>query len=137
MICQRCAKDVRYNPIHTCTPSPLVRELMDKAELFDKYEFVLGKIMPPDFKDWWENAIEEHPEVAAACFVSARAEGDLWLSQLELLRNENEALQSRIHEAVEVFAGMEGVPVAETACEGYLLRIIDQMMAALRGEAEV
>lgn len=52
-------------------------------------------------------------------------------AEIERLRDENEALRARIHEAVEVYAGMEGVPLPETACEAYLLRILREMMAAL------
>lgn len=46
-----------------------------------------------------------------------------------------EILESRIHEAIEVYAGMEGF-IPETAPEAYCLRIIDQMNKALLGGGE-
>lgn len=30
-----------------------------------RYDEELSKVMPPDFKDWFENSKEEYPEVAA------------------------------------------------------------------------
>lgn len=36
MICQRCAKDVTGNPIHTCNPSKLVRDLEAEVEALRK-----------------------------------------------------------------------------------------------------
>jgi hypothetical protein len=41
-------------------------------------------------------------------------------------------LEQRIHEAMEVYAGMEGF-IPETAPEAYCLRIINQMNKALLG----
>ena len=32
-----------------------------------------------------------------------------------------------LHEIYEEYAGMEGIPIAETACEGYLLSVIKRM----------
>ena len=43
---------------------------------------------------------------------------------------ENEGLRKALHEIREIWAGMEGIPVPETACESYLLRIITQMKDA-------
>jgi hypothetical protein len=53
-------------------------------------------------------------------------------AEIDKLRAENEALQSRIREAIEVYGGMEGIPLPVNACEAYLLRTLEQMMAALR-----
>jgi hypothetical protein len=36
----------------------------------------------------------------------------------------------RVNEVREIWAGMEGIPIPETACESYLLRIITQMKDA-------
>lgn len=43
-----------------------------------KWESELSKVMPPDFKDWWQNSRDEWPEIARfviqsgrACYVSA------------------------------------------------------------------
>jgi len=44
-------------------------------------------------------------------------------------------LEAMIHEAKEVYAGMEGFK-PETAPEGYCLRIIEQMYAALADQGE-
>lgn len=46
------------------------------------------------------------------------------------LENRIAELESRIHEAKEVYAGMEGFE-PQTAPEGYLLRIIEQMYQEL------
>ena len=45
-------------------------------------------------------------------------------------------LRARIHEALEVYAGMEGLPVPTNACEAYLLHVIEEMVQALRGGEE-
>lgn len=42
-----------------------------------------------------------------------------------------EAMGMQLRDAYEIYAGMEGIPVPQTACEGYLLRIIDEMQKAL------
>lgn len=41
--------------------------------------------------------------------------------------------EKRIHEAIEVYAGMDGVPAPHTDRERYLLRVLEQMTAELRG----
>jgi hypothetical protein len=46
------------------------------------------------------------------------------------LQANNERLFNSLRAIVEIYAGMDGVPIAETACEGYLLRIIRQMKYA-------
>ena len=46
-----------------------------------------------------------------------------------------EELESRIHEACEVYAGMEGF-IPETAPEGYCLRIINEMYKELTANTE-
>jgi hypothetical protein len=62
---------------------------------------------------------------------------------LDLLRREtakNERIKELLREAYEVYAGMEGTPIPQTACEAYLLRIIMEMQkplsAALLAEVE-
>jgi len=62
---------------------------------------------------------------------------------LDLLRREtakNEWVKELLRESYEVYAGMEGIPIPQTACEAYLLRIIMEMQkplsAALLAEVE-
>ena len=43
---------------------------------------------------------------------------------------ENEGLRKALHEIREIWSGMEGIPIPETACESYLLRIVTQMKDA-------
>ena len=61
------------------------------------------------------------------------------LSGLSYLYDEtveaNARLSARIHEACEVYAGMDGF-IPETAPEAYCLRIIDQVNKALLGGGE-
>lgn len=40
-------------------------------------------------------------------------------------------MEALMREAYEIYAGMEGIPKPQTACEDYLLRIIDQMQKAM------
>ena len=40
-------------------------------------------------------------------------------------------MEAGLREAYEVYAGMDGVPVPQTACEAYLLQIIGQMQKAM------
>ena len=47
----------------------------------------------------------------------------------------NSELEARIHEAIEIYAGMEGF-VPETAAEAYCLRIIEQIMDALKEQGD-
>jgi len=49
------------------------------------------------------------------------------------LREENTKLKERIHEACEVYTGMDGF-IPETAPEAYQRRILRQMYEALKGE---
>ena len=49
-----------------------------------------------------------------------------------LLTQRVEELEHRIHEASEVYAGMDGF-IAQTAPEGYQQRILKQMYDALQG----
>ena len=55
------------------------------------------------------------------------------ISQKEIVKHLNRIaeLQKRIHEAQEIYAGMEGF-MPETAHESYCLRIIEQMNKALQ-----
>lgn len=37
-----------------------------------KWEDELSSIMPPDYKDWWQNSREEWPEIAKQTILSLR-----------------------------------------------------------------
>jgi len=57
-----------------------------------KWESELSKVMPPDFKDWWQNSKAEWPLVARLAIESARkSEGIAW-QQIETARAESDAL---------------------------------------------
>ena len=49
----------------------------------------LSKVMPPDFKDWWQNSPREWPIVARWCIENLR-------NRLNLAHNEEDALINRI-----------------------------------------
>lgn len=40
-------------------------------------------------------------------------------------------IEGKLRETYEIYAGMEGIPVPQTACEAYLLRIIDEMQKSI------
>ena len=45
---------------------------MTDAERLKMYDDLLSAVMPPDFKDWWENSKDEWPDVAAGVIISLR-----------------------------------------------------------------
>ncbi|QGT54397.1 hypothetical protein b3_0153 [Synechococcus phage B3] len=48
-----------------------------------RYDEELSKVMPHDFKDWWQNSKEEYPEVAAGVITSLREQLDLVYTIIE------------------------------------------------------
>lgn|SRR5574343_871123 len=58
---------------------------------------------------------------------------ELLVKEASLLRAERDALQSRLDEVREIYAGMDGF-IPQTAPEGYLLRIVKQMYDAAMAE---
>lgn len=53
------------------------------------------------------------------------------LRRAEKAESELAELRRKLRDAYEIYAGMEGIPIPQTACESYLLRIIDQMQKAM------
>jgi len=59
-----------------------------KSELarLRRYDEEISKVMPKDFKDWWQGSKEEWPEVAASVIVERRRSEELaW----EMLSNQS------------------------------------------------
>lgn len=60
-----------------------------KSELarLRRYDEELSKVMPKDFKDWWQGSKEEWPEIAASIITERRRMEELaW----EMLNNQRE-----------------------------------------------
>jgi cephalosporin-C deacetylase-like acetyl esterase len=45
---------------------------MTDLERLKAYDDELSKVMPPDFKDWWQNSKDEWPEIAAWVITNLR-----------------------------------------------------------------
>ena len=52
-------------------------------ERLDRYDQALSAVMPPDFKDWWENSKDEWPDVAAGVIENLRKREELAWEQLD------------------------------------------------------
>jgi len=97
-----------------------------------------------DWKRIKEAKVPEKPDIGRMSDLNALGTMiDAYDTLLDLLRREtakNERIKELLREAYEVYAGMEGVPEPQTACEAYLLRIIMEMQkplsAALLAEVE-
>jgi hypothetical protein len=50
-----------------------------------RYDEELSKVMPPDFKDWFENSKEEYPEVAAWVIKNLREQLNLAYKMIDRL----------------------------------------------------
>ena len=61
---------------------------MTDLERLKAYDEELSKVMPPDFKDWWQNSKNEWPEIAAAVITNLREREDLAWQQLVEFRDE-------------------------------------------------
>ena len=56
---------------------------MTDLERLKAYDDELSKVMPPDFKDWWQNSKDEWPEIAAAVITNLREREELAWQQVE------------------------------------------------------
>jgi hypothetical protein len=45
---------------------------MTDLERLKAYDDELSKVMPPDFKDWWQNSKDEWPEIASWVITNLR-----------------------------------------------------------------
>jgi len=56
-----------------------------KSELarLRRYDEELSKVMPQDFKDWWQGSKEEWPEIAASVIVERRKSEDMAWQMLD------------------------------------------------------
>lgn len=59
---------------------------MTDSERLKLYDEMLSAVMPPDFKDWWENSKDEWPAVAAGVIESLREREDLAWERLSSLQ---------------------------------------------------
>ena len=57
-------------------------------ERLDRYDQALSAVMPPDFKDWWENSKDEWPDVAAGVVENLRKREELAWEQVERLASQ-------------------------------------------------
>lgn len=61
---------------------------MTDLERLKSYDEELSKVMPPDFKDWWQNSKDEWPQIAAAVITNLREREELAWQQLVEFRDE-------------------------------------------------
>ena len=61
---------------------------MTDLERLKAYDEELSKVMPPDFKDWWQNSKDEWPEIAAAVITNLREREEMAWLLLEQCRDE-------------------------------------------------
>ena len=45
---------------------------MTDLERLKAYDDELSKVMPPDFKDWWQNSKDEWPDIASWVITNLR-----------------------------------------------------------------
>ena len=79
-------------------------------------------------------AIREYDKRIAE-LEAERHSTDLLIARINHLEQQLADLQTSVHEACEVYAGMYGF-TPETAPEGYCLRIIEQMYKALQESSD-
>ena len=60
--------------------------------------------------------VDDPPESLQRCYAV-----------IEALQAKNVGLESALADIREVYAGSEGIPVAETCAEAYVIRLIEQM----------
>jgi cephalosporin-C deacetylase-like acetyl esterase len=61
---------------------------MTDYERLKAYDDELSKVMPPDFKDWWQNSKDEWPQIAAAVITNLREREEMAWLLLEQCRDE-------------------------------------------------
>jgi hypothetical protein len=61
---------------------------MTDLDRLKAYDDELSKVMPPDFKDWWQGSKNEWPEIAAAVIISLREREELAWLHFEQCRDE-------------------------------------------------
>ena len=61
---------------------------MTDLERLKAYDDELSKVMPPDFKDWWQGSKDEWPLIAAMVIESLREREELAWEQLAEYRDE-------------------------------------------------
>jgi cephalosporin-C deacetylase-like acetyl esterase len=61
---------------------------MTDLERLKAYDDELSKVMPPDFKDWWQNSKDEWPQIAAAVITNLREREEMAWQQLTEYRDE-------------------------------------------------
>lgn len=74
--------DAEYRPIFAAPPAPVAPEPVagivwhdvsnGASASVENWERELSAVMPPDFKDWWENSKKEWPAVAATVIRNLR-----------------------------------------------------------------
>ena len=63
---------------------------MTDLERLKAYDDELSKVMPPDFKDWWQNSKDEWPQIAAAVITNLREREEMAWQQVEFAYEEME-----------------------------------------------
>ena len=66
-------------------------ELADERVKLARWEDELSAVMPPDFKDWWQNSREEWPMVARMVIEGSDSERDILERQLAAKREQIKA----------------------------------------------
>ncbi len=67
-----------------------------------KWETELSKVMPPNFKDWWQNSRDEWPEIARWVIQSGRAQQSSAWEHVEKLTILVEQLERELRDANEL-----------------------------------
>ena len=64
-------------------PAGMLTRAADLIKRLEHYEQALSAVMPPDFKDWWQNSKDEWPVVAAGVIENLRKREELAWEQLQ------------------------------------------------------
>lgn len=60
--------------------------LQKELARLQRYDDELSKVMPKDYKDWWQNSKEDWPELAAASIDKLRMEVDEAYKEIDRLQ---------------------------------------------------
>lgn len=67
---------------------------MTDSERLAEYDRLLSEVMPPDFKDWWENSKDEWPLVAQMVIKQLREREEIAWKMLEQANERSKVLQA-------------------------------------------
>jgi hypothetical protein len=69
---------------------------MTDAERLQAYDEELSKVMPKDYKDWWENSKDEWPLVARLMIEDLREEREWCYETIDMMSKKIEELKEKL-----------------------------------------